>query len=70
MLPSRGSGRTVKAMLHAPRCASRLTGSNEVGRLLFKDAADYVVSNSMEPGGNAPSWSSPMPTPMLRSTAR
>lgn len=49
------SGATVGAMLHDP-CVRKLsfTGSTEVGRKLLHEAADSVVSCSMELGGNAP----------------
>ena len=49
------SGRTVSAMLHDPRVRKlSFTGSTEVGRLLLREAADTVISSSMELGGNAP----------------
>jgi succinate-semialdehyde dehydrogenase/glutarate-semialdehyde dehydrogenase len=55
VLPSRGSGRVVSAMLHDPRVRKvSFTGSTEVGRLLLAEAADNVVNTSMELGGNAP----------------
>ena len=42
-------------MLHDPRIRKlSFTGSTEVGRLLLREAADCVVSCSMELGGNAP----------------
>jgi succinate-semialdehyde dehydrogenase/glutarate-semialdehyde dehydrogenase len=48
-------GPAVSAMLHhsAVRKLS-FTGSTEVGRVLLHEAADQVVSASMELGGNAP----------------
>lgn len=48
-------GPAVSAMLHhkAVRKLS-FTGSTEVGRLLLHEAADQVISASMELGGNAP----------------
>jgi succinate-semialdehyde dehydrogenase / glutarate-semialdehyde dehydrogenase len=55
VLPSRSSGKVVSAMLHDPRVRKlSFTGSTEVGRVLLKEAADQVVSSSMELGGNAP----------------
>jgi succinate-semialdehyde dehydrogenase/glutarate-semialdehyde dehydrogenase len=42
-------------MLHDPRVRKlSFTGSTEVGRVLLKEAADCIVSASMELGGNAP----------------
>ena len=53
--PPRRSGATVGAMLHDPRVRKlSFTGSTEVGRVLLKEAADQVLSCSMELGGNAP----------------
>lgn len=48
-------GPAVSAMLHH-RAVRKLsfTGSTEVGRILLHEAADQVVSCSMELGGNAP----------------
>jgi succinate-semialdehyde dehydrogenase/glutarate-semialdehyde dehydrogenase len=55
VLPSRRSGPVVSAMLHDPRVRKlSFTGSTEVGRGLLREAADGVVSCSMELGGNAP----------------
>jgi succinate-semialdehyde dehydrogenase / glutarate-semialdehyde dehydrogenase len=55
VLPSRRSGAVVAAMLHDPRVRKlSFTGSTEVGRSLLHQAADCVVSCSMELGGNAP----------------
>lgn len=49
------SGATVSAMLHDPRIRKlSFTGSTEVGRKLLHEAADNVISCSMELGGNAP----------------
>lgn len=49
------SGATVSAMLHDPRVRKlSFTGSTEVGRKLLREAADCVISCSMELGGNAP----------------
>ena len=42
-------------MLHDPRVRKlSFTGSTEVGRILLREAADQIVSCSMELGGNAP----------------
>jgi succinate-semialdehyde dehydrogenase/glutarate-semialdehyde dehydrogenase len=55
VLPARRSGAVVSAMLHDPRVRKlSFTGSTEVGRVLLREAADQVVSTSMELGGNAP----------------
>ncbi|HET9971314.1 MAG TPA: NAD-dependent succinate-semialdehyde dehydrogenase [Streptosporangiaceae bacterium] len=55
VLTSRKSGATVSAMLHDPRVRKlSFTGSTEVGRILLHEAADCVISTSMELGGNAP----------------
>jgi succinate-semialdehyde dehydrogenase / glutarate-semialdehyde dehydrogenase len=55
VLTSRKSGATVSAMLHDPRVRKlSFTGSTEVGRVLLREAADTVLSTSMELGGNAP----------------
>ena len=52
---TRRSGATVSAMLHDPRVRKlSFTGSTEVGRKLLHEAADTIVSCSMELGGNAP----------------
>jgi succinate-semialdehyde dehydrogenase/glutarate-semialdehyde dehydrogenase len=49
------SGAVVSAMLHDPRVRKlSFTGSTEVGRKLLHEAADTVISCSMELGGNAP----------------
>lgn len=49
------AGAVVSAMLHDPRVRKlSFTGSTEVGRRLLREAADTVVSCSMELGGNAP----------------
>lgn len=55
VLPSACSGPVVSAMLHEP-CVRKLsfTGSTQVGRVLLREAADQVISSSMELGGNAP----------------
>jgi succinate-semialdehyde dehydrogenase/glutarate-semialdehyde dehydrogenase len=55
VIPSSRSGTVVSAMLHDPRVRKlSFTGSTEVGRVLLREAADTVVSCSMELGGNAP----------------
>jgi succinate-semialdehyde dehydrogenase/glutarate-semialdehyde dehydrogenase len=55
VIPSSRSGPVVSAMLHDPRTRKlSFTGSTEVGRKLLAEAADHVVSTSMELGGNAP----------------
>jgi succinate-semialdehyde dehydrogenase/glutarate-semialdehyde dehydrogenase len=55
VLPSRRSGAVGSAMLHDPRVRKlSFTGSTEVGRTLLHEAADCVISCSMELGGNAP----------------
>jgi succinate-semialdehyde dehydrogenase / glutarate-semialdehyde dehydrogenase len=55
VLTSRKSGATVAAMLNDPRVRKlSFTGSTEVGRILLREAAETVVSSSMELGGNAP----------------
>jgi succinate-semialdehyde dehydrogenase/glutarate-semialdehyde dehydrogenase len=51
---SQASG-TVSAMLHDPRVRKlSFTGSTAVGRQLLREAADTIISCSMELGGNAP----------------
>ncbi|WP_067168828.1 NAD-dependent succinate-semialdehyde dehydrogenase [Microtetraspora niveoalba] len=55
VVPSSRSGAIVSAMLHDPRVRKlSFTGSTEVGRILLREAADQIVSCSMELGGNAP----------------
>jgi succinate-semialdehyde dehydrogenase/glutarate-semialdehyde dehydrogenase len=55
VVPSRRSGPVVSAMIHDPRVRKlSFTGSTEVGRGLLREAADCIVSCSMELGGNAP----------------
>lgn len=49
------TGPAVAAMMHHPAVRKlSFTGSTEVGRVLLKEAADTVLSTSMELGGNAP----------------
>src|SRR5438309_350048 len=53
--PSKRSSEVVKAMLKDPRVRKlSFTGSTEVGRILLAQAAENVISCSMELGGNAP----------------
>ena len=48
-------GPVCSAILHDPRVRKlSFTGSTEVGRILLREAADSVISSSMELGGNAP----------------
>ena len=55
IISSKRSGPVVSAMLHDDRVRKvSFTGSTEVGVRLLKEAADNVVSASMELGGNAP----------------
>ena len=49
------TGPAIARMLHHPDVRKlSFTGSTEVGRILLHEAADNVVSSSMELGGNAP----------------
>ncbi|HTJ56305.1 MAG TPA: NAD-dependent succinate-semialdehyde dehydrogenase [Devosiaceae bacterium] len=55
VLTTSKSGPVISAMLHDPRVRKlSFTGSTQVGRILLKEAADQVLSCSMELGGNAP----------------
>jgi len=48
-------GPVCRAILHDARVRKlSFTGSTEVGRILLREAADTVISSSMELGGNAP----------------
>lgn len=48
-------GPVCSDILHDPRVRKlSFTGSTEVGRILLRQAADQVISSSMELGGNAP----------------
>ena len=48
-------GPVCSAILHDRRVRKlSFTGSTEVGRILLREAADTVISSSMELGGNAP----------------
>ena len=49
------TGPAIAKMMHHPAVRKMsFTGSTEVGRVLLHEAADTVVSTSMELGGNAP----------------
>jgi succinate-semialdehyde dehydrogenase/glutarate-semialdehyde dehydrogenase len=49
------AGPVCDAILHDPRVRKvSFTGSTPVGRILLREAADQVISSSMELGGNAP----------------
>jgi len=49
------TGPAIARMMHHPAVRKMsFTGSTEVGRILLHEAADSVVSTSMELGGNAP----------------
>jgi succinate-semialdehyde dehydrogenase/glutarate-semialdehyde dehydrogenase len=51
----KGAGPAVSAMIADPRVRKlSFTGSTQVGRILLRQAADSIVSCSMELGGNAP----------------
>jgi succinate-semialdehyde dehydrogenase / glutarate-semialdehyde dehydrogenase len=55
LLTTTKAGELTKQILHDPRVRKlSFTGSTAVGRLLLKEAADQVISSSMELGGNAP----------------
>jgi succinate-semialdehyde dehydrogenase/glutarate-semialdehyde dehydrogenase len=55
MLPTTKPGPVTEAILADPRVRKlSFTGSTEVGRVLLKQAADYITNCSMELGGNAP----------------
>jgi succinate-semialdehyde dehydrogenase / glutarate-semialdehyde dehydrogenase len=55
VLPTMKPGPLTEAVLADPRVRKlSFTGSTEVGRVLLKQAADYVTNCSMELGGNAP----------------
>src|SRR6266480_204209 len=55
VIPSKRSSEVVKAMLKDPRVRKlSFTGSTEVGRILLAQAAENVISCSMELEGNAP----------------
>jgi succinate-semialdehyde dehydrogenase/glutarate-semialdehyde dehydrogenase len=49
------AGPVCDAILHDPRVRKiSFTGSTPVGRILLHEAADQIISSSMELGGNAP----------------
>jgi succinate-semialdehyde dehydrogenase/glutarate-semialdehyde dehydrogenase len=55
VLPTTKPGPLTEAVLADPRVRKlSFTGSTEVGKVLLKQAADYVTNCSMELGGNAP----------------
>jgi succinate-semialdehyde dehydrogenase/glutarate-semialdehyde dehydrogenase len=55
IVTTRNAGPVVSAMLHDKRVRKlSFTGSTRVGKVLLREAADQVVSCSMELGGNAP----------------
>jgi succinate-semialdehyde dehydrogenase/glutarate-semialdehyde dehydrogenase len=55
VLPTGKPGPMTEAVLADPRVRKlSFTGSTQVGRMLLKQAADYVTNCSMELGGNAP----------------
>ncbi len=55
IVTTKSAGEVVSAMLHDPRVRKvSFTGSTGVGKILLKEAADQVISSSMELGGNAP----------------
>lgn len=55
LLNTSDPGPVCSAILHDPRVRKlSFTGSTEVGRILLREAADQVISSSMELGGNAP----------------
>jgi succinate-semialdehyde dehydrogenase / glutarate-semialdehyde dehydrogenase len=55
VLPTTKPGPLTETVLADPRVRKlSFTGSTEVGRVLLKQAADYVTNCSMELGGNAP----------------
>ncbi len=55
VIPTTAAGPVCDAILHDPRVRKvSFTGSTPVGRILLREAADQVISSSMELGGNAP----------------
>lgn len=55
VITTTAAGPVVSAMLHDPRVRKlSFTGSTPVGRKLLHEAADSIISCSMELGGNAP----------------
>ncbi len=55
VITTTSAGPVCDAILHDPRVRKvSFTGSTPVGRILLREAADQVISSSMELGGNAP----------------
>lgn len=55
VITTTAAGPVCDAILHDPRVRKvSFTGSTPVGRVLLREAADQVISSSMELGGNAP----------------
>ena len=55
VITTSSSGAVIRAMLADARVRKlSFTGSTEVGRILLREAADRIISCSMELGGNAP----------------
>ncbi|GII92811.1 NAD-dependent succinate-semialdehyde dehydrogenase [Sinosporangium siamense] len=55
VVPADRSSKVVTALLDQPAVRKlSFTGSTEVGRVLLRQAAERVISSSMELGGNAP----------------
>jgi succinate-semialdehyde dehydrogenase/glutarate-semialdehyde dehydrogenase len=55
IVTTKAAGPVCDAILHDPRVRKvSFTGSTPVGRVLLREAADQVISSSMELGGNAP----------------
>ncbi len=55
VVPTNKPGPLTQAVIADPRVRKlSFTGSTEVGRMLLKQAAEYVLNCSMELGGNAP----------------
>ncbi|MGO1563078.1 MAG: aldehyde dehydrogenase family protein, partial [Actinomycetaceae bacterium] len=55
VVPTSSASRVVTAWLEDERVAKiSFTGSTQIGKVLLRQAADRVVSTSMELGGNAP----------------
>jgi succinate-semialdehyde dehydrogenase / glutarate-semialdehyde dehydrogenase len=55
VVPTNKPGPMTQAVLADPRVRKlSFTGSTQVGRMLLKQASDYIINCSMELGGNAP----------------
>lgn len=55
VVTTRSAGKVTSAILRDPRVRKlSFTGSTQVGRILLREAAEQVISCSMELGGNAP----------------